>query len=270
MAEKKFDSAGFAAREYPIYTGQKITPNTYAIHNGGCISYLLLGDYAAIMIDSGMSTRNLYDFVRTLTDLPVLGVINTHGHLDHSLGNGYFKKAYMHPEAVKDVKSAQQNSPNYPTDYKIETVEEGWTIDMGGRELEVIYIGAHSLGSMAILDKDYRILFTGDELDPGQVLVNMSGDYVPGQTVENHQKNMLKLKERAWEYDFICPAHNGTPIDKSYVDDFIVLDQMIMDGVPGREDITSPTLPFPRPDGCLRQNYKCAHMCYHPNTIFEK
>ena len=257
-------------RKFNIYTGRKITPNTYVIHNGGCDCYLLLGDENAIMIDAGMSDRNLKDFVRTLTDLPIMGVINTHGHLDHSLGNGYFEKAFMHPLAVEDVKKAQDNAPGYPTDYEIETLEEGQIINIGSRELEIIYIGAHSLGSIAILDKTNRILFTGDELDPGQVLVNMAGSYVPGQTIENHQKNMRKLKARYDEYDIICPAHNGAPIDKSYVNDFIILDQMIMDGAEGREDISSPTLPFARPDGCLRLNYKCAHICYHPNTIFEK
>ena len=54
------------------------------------------------------------------------------------------------------------------------------------------------------------------------------------------------------------------------VNDFIIVDQMIMDGVPGREDISSPTLPFKRPDGALRQNYLAAHICYHPDAIFEQ
>lgn len=257
------------AMEDRIFTARKITPNTYVITGTGCDSYLLLGDESAILIDSGMSKRNLKEFCQTLTDLPFTGVINTHGHGDHTLGNGWFKKAFMHPLAVEDARRGFGDLTGYPTDYDIETVEEGQIFNIGNRELEIIYIGAHSLGSIAILDRTYRILFTGDELDPGQVLCNMNGEKSPGQTIENHQRNMKKLKARFDEYDIICPAHNGTPIDKTYVNDFIILDQMIMDGVPGREDISSPTLPFKRPDGALRQNYKCAHICYHPNTIFE-
>lgn len=252
-----------------IFTARKITFNTYVITGVGCDSYLLLGDENAILIDSGMSKRNLKEFCETLTDLPIMGVINTHGHGDHTLGNGWFKTAFMHPLAVEDARRGFGDLSGYPMDYKIETLDEGDIIDIGSRELEIIYIGAHSLGSIAILDLTYGILFTGDELDPGQVLCNMNGTKVPGQTIENHQKNMRKLKFRYDEYDFICPAHNGTPIDKSYVNDFIILDQMIMDGVAGREDISSPTLPFKRPDGALRLNYKCAHICYHPDTIFE-
>ena len=252
------------------FTARKITPNTWVITGIGCDSYLLLGAEMAMLIDSGMSPLDLSAFCRTLTDLPFAGVINTHGHFDHTGGNGWFKKAYMHPLAVKDAKRPfGGDESQWRLDYEIETVEEGQILDLGSRRLEIIYDGAHSLGSIAILDLDNFILFTGDELDPGQVLCNMSGEPVPGQSVENHQKNMRKLKTRWDEFDIICPGHNGTPIDKSYINDFIIVDQMIMDGVPGREDISSPTLPFPRPDGCLRLNYLGAHVCYNVNSIFE-
>ena len=176
----------------------------------------------------------------------------------------------MHPYAAEEAKKPFENIPEFPTDYEIETLEEGRMINLGSRELEILYIGAHSLGSIAILDRTNRILFTGDELDPGQVLCNMSGEKVPCQSVENHQKNMRKLKARYDEYDIICPAHNGTPIPKSYVNDFIIADQMIMDGIEGSEDISSPTLPFPAPEGCRRLHYKFAHVCYNVNSIFEK
>ena len=68
------------AMEDRIFTARKITPNTYVITGTGCDSYLLLGDESAILIDSGMSKRNLKEFCQTLTDLPFAGVINTHGH----------------------------------------------------------------------------------------------------------------------------------------------------------------------------------------------
>ena len=65
------------------FTGRKVTDNTYVITGSGCDSYLLMGDECAIMIDSGMSKLNLKEFCQEFTDLPIIGVINTHGHLDH-------------------------------------------------------------------------------------------------------------------------------------------------------------------------------------------
>ena len=56
----------------------------------GCDSYLLLGEREAIMIDAGMSRRDIRAYVSTLTDLPVTKVINTHSHFDHTGGNGFF------------------------------------------------------------------------------------------------------------------------------------------------------------------------------------
>lgn len=253
------------------FTARKITPNTWVITGVGCDAYLLLGDEMAMLVDSGMSPLDIKTFCETLTDLPIAGVINTHGHFDHTGGNGWFRRAFMHPLAAKDAKRPfGGDAEGWKLDYEIQTLAEGEVLNLGNRRLEILYIGAHSLGSIAILDLDNRILFTGDELDPGQVLCNMGGAKVPGQTVENHQKNMRKLKARWAEYDILCPAHNGSPIDKSYVNDFIIVDQMILDGVPGRADIASPTLPFRRPDGALRQNYLAAHICYHPNAVFEE
>ena len=252
------------------FTARKITPNTYVITGMGCESYLLLGDEVAMCVDSGMSPLDIVSFCKEFTDLPIVAVINTHGHFDHTGGNGWFPKAIMSEYASHEAKNPFGGDPSaWKLDYPIETVKEGDIIDLGSRRLEVIEIGAHSPGSIALLDLDNYILFTGDELDPGQVLCNMGGAKNPGQTVENHCKNMRKLKARYDEFDIICPAHNGTPIDKSYVNDFIILDTMIMQGVQGREDISSPTLPFRRPDGCLRLNYLGAHICYHPNAIFE-
>ncbi len=252
------------------FTARKITQNTWVITGVGCDAYLLLGDEMAMLIDSGMSPNDLKAFCETLTNLPIAGVINTHGHFDHTGGNGWFKRAYMHPLAASDAKRPfGGDDGSWKLDYEIQTLAEGEILNLGSRRLEILYIGAHSLGSIAIVDLDNRMLFTGDELDPGQVLCNMGGAKAPGQTIENHQRNMRKLKARYAEYDILCPAHNGSPIDKSYVNDFIILDQRILDGVPGREDISSPTLPFPRPDGALRQSYLGAHICYHPNAIYD-
>lgn len=267
----------------PVFTLRKITPTTYVINGVGCQSYLLLGDERAVLIDSGMSHRNLKEFAQTITDLPIMGVINTHGHFDHTGGNGWFDTAYMHPYAATeanvpfetDISGGADDdymSQAWPLDYEIKTLDEGEIVDLGSRRLEVIYIGAHSPGSIALLDLDERILFTGDELDPGQVLIyHIEGkpDF-PCRTVENHQRNMRKLKARYDEFDFICPGHNGTPIHKSYINDFIIADQKIMDGAEGKKDISSPTMLFPYPDTARRFEYLGAHVCYSINSIFDE
>jgi hydroxyacylglutathione hydrolase len=228
------------------FTARSVAGTTWVVEGLGCNSYLVAGAEKAVMVDTGMSTENLRLFVETLTSLPI-SVVNTHGHFDHTGGNGWFDACYMHANAVRDAKAPFANAKEYPLQYRIDTIADGHIFDLGGRTLEVIEIPAHSPGSVALLDRATRLLFSGDELDPDQVLmINLDGK---GSTVERHLRNMLKLKERAGEFDVICPGHNATPIDKGYLDEFIANDRRVVDGVEGSRDIFSPTFNWGLPEG---------------------
>ena len=254
-----------------------ITPNTWMISSRspatpfGSDNYLLLGDEMALCIDSGMSKLNFYEYAKQFTDLPIHGVINTHSHFDHTGGNGYFPRVYMHPLAEKGAKSPfGGESGDYPLDYEITPVREGFTLNLGNRELEIIEIGAHDLSSIAILDKTNRILFSGDELETGWCNVGIMGN-APGTSIESHYNNMLKLKARWDEFDIICPAHHGAPISKDLLNHVLIADKMILDGVPG-----DPNMPDKNGGGRFRNGeilamrYKMAHIGYNVNNIFEK
>ena len=238
--------------------------------------YLLSGDESAVIIDTGMIRNlNLKDYILELklTDKPIIGAISTHSHFDHTGGNGWFGHAWMHKNSVYGATHPfGGNADGYILDYPIDIIKEGDVIDLGNRRLEFIEIGAHDLGSVAILDKDRRILFTGDELETGWINVgSTTPEKVPGQTIETHYKNMQKLKARYDEYDIICPGHHGAPIDKSSIDDFLKCDEMILSGVPGDPYV-------PRKNGGERfrsiphiqvMRYRMAHICYRDDRIFE-
>ena len=258
-----------------VFTKRLIQENTWLIEGVGCYSYLLIGKESAVLIDSGMSKRNLKEYCEEITKLPIKGVINTHGHFDHTGGNGWFERAFMHPLAANRAKQPFGGmADGYSFDYEIENLEDGQVLELGERPLEIMYIGAHSPGSIAIFDKKYRLLFSGDELESGQVLLFLSEEGLPvTQTVENHQKNMKKLKERIADFDFICPSHNGTMMHNSYVDIFIKAEQEILDGALGKEDISSPTLPVgmggPFQNNEFNRRYESggANICYDTRRV---
>lgn len=255
-----------------------IAPGTWMISSKtavtpwGSDNYLLEGDECALVIDTGMTKLDFHAYCKQFTDLPILGALNTHSHFDHTGGNGYFKKVFMHPLAEKGAKTPfGENASDYPLDYKITPVLEGDTICLGNRTLEIIEIGAHDLSSIAILDKDRRILFSGDELESGWCNVGSMGPKKKGQTIENHYNNMLKLKARYDEYDVICPGHHGAPLDKSFINHVLIADKMILDGYEG-----DPNIPEKNGGGMLKgagdcrvMRYKTAHICYNINNIFE-
>lgn len=196
--------------------------------NVGC--YLLIGETKAMLIDTAYGDGDLRAFVENLTDKPLI-VVNTHGHLDHSGGNAFWEHVWMGKGgdvAAKSVESIK-NLPH--PDYEISFLEDGQIFDLGGREIECIAIGAHHQSSFAFLDKKNRTLYTGDEIESGQVLLFVSGEDVDEKIlVEKHQKNMKKLLAREDDFDRMIPAHNGAPISKSYIQDFIELADLILSG----------------------------------------
>ena len=79
------------------------------------------------------------------------------------------------------------------------------------------------------------LLLPGFGEKPGQLIAR------PASTVEKYLRTVRKLKTFEEKFDFILPSHNGTPIDPCYIDWFITLARMILDGYEGKEDCSSPT-----------------------------
>lgn len=192
----------------PYFESDCIAPGTWRVRSDGDVSYLVEGEREAIVIDSGYGAGNLRTFCQSLTARPVRCIINTHDHFDHTANNAYFEKAYM-TEATRPLATIPYPSfagIHFPRDYPVEIVRDGDRIDLGGRTLEVIEIPDHAVGSIALLDSQERILFSGDEITTSFKWINGFVDTVLGQ--------MKKLRGRGDRFDVIwtgpgdsCPAH---------------------------------------------------------------
>lgn len=224
------------------FMARLIAPDTWLVAGAGCESYLVVGRTRALLVDTGMSRRNLRAFVARFTDLPV-SVVNTHGHFDHTGGNGWFDEVSMHPRAVADAKRCFGDPSDFPLDYPISTVDEGHVFDLGDRTLEVLAIPAHNAGSIALLDRRERLLFTGDECEAGQVLLMINPDFV--DTVTRHRANMARLIGLLPAFDRLCPAHNGSPIvAEHYLRAFLENDDRVIGGIEGTARLASPSFPY--------------------------
>ena len=144
----------------------------------GFISYLIVGGEKAAVIDTGMGVCSLKAEVEKLTDLPVI-VINTHGHPDHAGGNSEFGETYINP-ADNDVfermaslefrtddishmpGGAELVKQLMPTPALPKPLEDGQIIDLGGRELKIIFAPGHTHGSLCVYDIKTGCIFVGD------------------------------------------------------------------------------------------------------------
>jgi glyoxylase-like metal-dependent hydrolase (beta-lactamase superfamily II) len=85
------------ARTTDWFTTRRLGGETWAIDDRGQdIIYLVSGDERALLIDTGWGVGDLPGLVASLTSRPLL-VVNTHGHPDHTFGNGQFERVYIHP-----------------------------------------------------------------------------------------------------------------------------------------------------------------------------
>lgn len=230
------------------YRARKIFENTWVVDIGAvCFCYLLVGEEKALVIDTGMGKGNLREFLETITDKPMM-VVNTHGHGDHTLWNGVFDEVYMHHNALVDVnygKNSESKNPmerNVP-DYNPIGIDEGYVFKLGGRDIKVFHTPCHSPGDLMFIDTKERLLFTGDNLEVGQVLIFYGNDKIGG-TVKRHHEILKKMEEHYDEFDFICPAHNGSPLHKSVLKDFIENDERVLSGIEGTAELLSPSFPI--------------------------
>lgn len=259
------------------YTAWKIDEQTWFINfmNGTENMYLLEGEDKALLIDTGYGVGNLREFVKKLTDKPIL-VANTHFHPDHAAGNGEFEKVYISKNYKLDAPSV--NNPMavpfditklpYP-DYEKVLIGEGYTFELGGRIVEVLDVRpAHCNSSLFFLDRGHRMFFCGDELEAGQVMMfdnskNPDVHYDVKKRLQNLRLNSIRIKESGSCFDYLLPNHNGYPIAKSYIEDFIGLVDAIFAGTAAIEDKLNHPFVEMDPDSA-----RLCRVCYRKASIF--
>ena len=174
-----------AETEHGIYFVEEIAKGIYKFYEQRNASiYLVLGEKKACLIDTAYGLTNLKELVEHYTDLPVT-VVNTHGHIDHVLGNHWFENCYlnsadkfMYYEIIMEfsmminepwvqdfygdfVKEIDAEEVNFP---EPQNISEGDIIDLGGKILEVYEMPGHTKGSIVLVDRTDKICFSGDSI----------------------------------------------------------------------------------------------------------
>ncbi len=129
--------------------------------------YLVEGDSAALLIDTGTKCATLGTAVAQLTSKP-LTVVLTHGHYDHADNVGFFPEIYMH---LADTVLHTPALVNYAG--RIHPVADGDTFRLGGRELMALHTPGHTPGSICLVDKSAGIAFTGDAFGSGALWLQL-------------------------------------------------------------------------------------------------
>jgi len=115
-------------------------------------------------------TQLMIDHIAEITDQPITHVVICSDHGDHTGGNSVFPSDAVflaHPTSAATL-TASANSPNRregspPVVLPTEIVEDATTITLGGKEIEVLFLGrAHTGGDLSVHLPAEKILFMSE------------------------------------------------------------------------------------------------------------
>ena len=210
----------------------------FCVANAG----LIAGRDATTAIDALFTpsmTRALLDEARHVTPKPISRLLNTHHHVDHTMGNALFPpgieivahaktKAQMERVPLALIIEAVKRMAPYFTP-ELDGIEErlpnmtfdGESLDLrvDERRLRLLHYGTgHTRGDVLVHLPDERILFAGD----------IAFLYVTPLAFEGHIGNWIRIGRRVIDEidaDVVVPGHGpiGTKDDLSKMLDYLEL-----------------------------------------------
>lgn len=222
------------------YSFSQLKPNVYHIADPlGVFMTLVVGEEKALLLDTGYGLDNLLETVAQITDLPVI-LVNSHGHLDHVLGDRFFAEAYLHPadlqlyqqhttqERRQAIIRMQNRQPElFPDNFsadaylavyktKILPMNEGDVFDLGGVRLTVFHVPGHTPGGIALLDDRDRLILTGDAISPHVWMLLQEST-----NIATYIQSLQKLQKMGDQYDAIVAGHVPVLLPNDLIDRLI-------------------------------------------------
>jgi len=152
----------------------------------GANAGIIIGRDGIVVVDTLISSKEAQRFIndiRAVSGKPIRYVVNTHSHLDHSLGNSDFIKlgavvisqTNCKKSAEAEASTILLKAKNYGlTDEMMQgtkvaaaslTFGDRMEIDLGDRKVALINAGpSHTDGSVLVYVPDVKVLFAGDIL----------------------------------------------------------------------------------------------------------
>ncbi len=176
---------------------EKIDDRTFAIgeplYHQQNFSYLIEGTARAVLFDAGPGYRDIRAVAESLTNLPIT-FVPSHFHFDHVGNTVTFKHVAVVdlPHIRKRVENNALTLSWYEHLGAIEGIEaptltiDEWlpvsgTMNLGDRELRVLYTPGHTNDSISLLDTSNGALFVGDFIYPGPLFA-----YLPNSSLQDY------------------------------------------------------------------------------------
>jgi glyoxylase-like metal-dependent hydrolase (beta-lactamase superfamily II) len=200
------------------------------------VSYLILGETEAVLVDAGMGYESMRDAVRSITALPVR-VVLTHAHWDHIGGAslfssvGIFDDPYEKALLARGFQSSEEQeltdtscftAPWKPKEYTVfgvlkpQVLHDQQALALDGYTLRVIHTPGHTPGSVCFYIPEWDVLLTGDTIYPGPLYA-----YLPECDPKLYAASCKKLARLVTTTTMLLPGHNDTHAASSLLYDVV-------------------------------------------------
>lgn len=167
--------------------------------------------------DNSSEAERIFKYIEANT-LSLKFIVNTHGHPDHTCGNGIAKTKFEAPILIHeyDAYMLGEMGKEIAEDFGFESfsppadvlLHEGDVVKFGNVALKVMHTPGHSRGSISLLGE--KEVFTGDTLFAGSI----GRTDFPGSSGSDMRLSLERLK-RLPNYFVVYPGHGPiTTIEK--------------------------------------------------------
>lgn len=238
---KNFEKVDISSDWFEVY---RLPHDVYAIyeskHFQEVISFLIIGEKICILLDTGMGIGNIKEVVDQLTNKEVR-VVNSHCHFDHVGDDNKFSHVYIYEDEKAlarlrigytkdelkehlDPYLINEGLPNNfdSKNYCIEPIEpyslkDKEILDLGNRKLEVLYTPGHSPDSIMLLDRQNKILFTGDTFYPAALYAHFDGDFYGDSNFKTYLNTMKRVAKLVPDLELLYCSHNEPVVKPSII-----------------------------------------------------
>ncbi|MEQ8736744.1 MAG: MBL fold metallo-hydrolase [Rhodospirillaceae bacterium] len=188
------------------YDTTKIADGVYVFRYTGTRSLFMITDDGVIVTDpiSPAIAKIFREEVAKITDQPVKYVVYSHEHWDHVPGAQIFKDEGAQIVAHENCARHFYDLPNPDIVMPDITFSDDYTLELGGRKLELLYFGPNHGDCMVVMRPDPGdYLYIVDLVTPGGAPLGFMPDYAP-----HHYVRTLKEIE-AIDYKAIIGGHGA-------------------------------------------------------------
>lgn len=181
-----------------------------------CYIYFDENSKEGVIFDPAAYTSEEKDHIKKIiaeNEIKIKHIINTHGHIDHILGNKFAKELFKVPVLASDkdkyffdnanvsakMYGVELEDPGQPD----EIISEESKISIGDMEFDIIHTPGHSPGSLSFIDHKNKKIFSGDVIFKSSI----GRTDLPFGDYDELMNSIQKLFEKTGDDYHIFPGH---------------------------------------------------------------